>query len=140
MDSFEIKPGVGVGDILLGTNCSFLKEQGFSRRRMRGYDIYEQRNIAIICRDNLIDEIVLLNDFPGKLVKNIGLGNTLRELENVYGRLYEDDEDALVLENVPGICFETEKWTGEPGDEKVQDNLDTKITEIYIYLEKDHIS
>ena len=49
------------------------------------------------------------------------------------GDLLFADEDNLVVEGVPGICFETEQWRGRPGRETGDENLDAKITEILVF-------
>ncbi|MCI0393181.1 MAG: hypothetical protein MOB07_31010 [Acidobacteria bacterium] len=47
-------------------------------------------------------------------------------------KVREDEEDNLVIDGVPGFFFETEAWVN---GHELQNNMMSKITEIYVYSE-----
>lgn len=58
----------------------------------------------------------------------VAIGSTLRQAAEALGPIALDQEDNIVVRDVPGIGFETTRWEGWNPDE----NLDATITAIWV--------
>jgi len=61
-------------------------------------------------------------DKEHKFLGKIGIGSTMSEVEKIAGPYYDDEDlDAMVLENYPGMAFELgerDEWPDDYWDEK----------------------
>ncbi|HZU69151.1 MAG TPA: hypothetical protein VFA09_17880 [Ktedonobacteraceae bacterium] len=48
--------------------------------------------------------------YRGKLMDTIGLGSTVADVERQIGPVEEDEEDNLVIRDLPGLCFAIEGY------------------------------
>jgi hypothetical protein len=71
-------------------------------------------------------------DYLGSIQNKISIGSTINDVQLAFGKVIEDEEDNLVVPNIFGWCFETEIWQN---GHKIDDNLISQITEIFIYGE-----
>jgi hypothetical protein len=130
-----IIPGRGAAGIVLGAPASDLELGRASRTQLHaGVSVYDLGPVLVWTRNGVVDQIGVRAPYAGSIAtKGIRIGSTLREVAGACGPVFEDDEDTLVVEGMPGICFETEQWRGGPGCETVDENLDAKITEIFVF-------
>lgn len=99
--------------------------------------LFDLGPVAIWVRGGVIHQIGVRSPYRGLIgATDIGIGSTLRELSRALGVVVEDDEDNLVVQGVSGLCIETERWYGWPGREAVEDNLDARITEIFVLADR----
>jgi len=129
----KIEPGVGAAGFYLNQ----IYTSNLGRRKKLSKSSNEElvllENVRLWLDNGRISQICLIKNYTGTLENQIGIGSKLSDLKDKYGEVIEDEEDNLILQNYPGVCFETEMWEGTPGNEKCSDNLDKKITEIYVY-------
>ncbi len=122
--------------ILICSNIKDIEDEPLNIVKLKNQEIYVFENVKLWVQNGKIIQIGVYNEYQGKMKKSIGLGNSFGELKSLYGKVVEDDEDNLVVENLPGIIFETyDLWKGIPGNKLVDDNLDSIITEIFVYKE-----
>ena len=72
-------------------------------------------------RDNIVYQVMVHDDYTGKLLGKIGIGSLLSDVEQFLGRISVID-DSLVIKGLPGISFEPEF-----------DQPDSPIIEIYVW-------
>lgn len=90
--------------------------------------------VSVWIREGLIDQIGVTAGYRGAVAgTDVGIGCTLRQVSTALGEVFENDEDNLCVDGLPGICLETTVWAGAPGREAVAHNLDAKITQIYVF-------
>ena len=130
-----IIPGRGAAGIAVGAPVSDLELHGASPVQLHdGVSVYDLGPVRIWTRNGVVDQIGVQASYIGSIGQSgIRIGSTLQNVAEALGPVLEDDEDNLVVEGVPGICFETEQWRGGPGRETVDNNLDAKITEIFVF-------
>ncbi len=92
---------------------------------------YEFGPISLwVGQNNRIEQIGLYKGYVGLLFNKIKIGSTIDDIQKNLGKVFEDENDSLVIESLSGLCFETEDWISSR-----QANPDTslKITEICIF-------
>jgi hypothetical protein len=57
-----------------------------------------------------VEQIMVHDGYRGKLMGTIGLGSTIADIERYIGPVEEDEEDNLVIRNIPGLVFEIEGY------------------------------
>jgi hypothetical protein len=57
-----------------------------------------------------VEQIMVHDGYRGKLVGTIGLGATIADIERYIGLVEEDEEDNLVIRDIPGLVFEIEGY------------------------------
>ncbi len=129
----KIEPGIGAAGFYLNQIYPSNLVNPEKINDSNNEEIVQLENVILWLNNGRISQIGLVKNYSGTIENQIGIGNTLSDLIKHFGELVEDEEDNLILQHYPGICFETERWEGEPGFEQVSDNLDKKITEIYVY-------
>jgi len=130
-----IVPGRTAAGIVVGTPVSELDLAGASFAQLQdGISVCHLGPVRVWIRNGVVDQVGVQGAYSGSIERSgIRIGNTLRDVVEALGPIFEDDEDNLVVRGVPGICFETEQWRGEPGGETVDQNLDARITEIVVF-------
>lgn len=103
-----IIPGIGAAGIRIGASLASVLGNAASEQPSRPK--YELGAVTFWAREGRIDQIGVTSGYRGKIAGQIGVGSTLAELQSAFGPVTEDDEDNLVVESLPGCCFETETW------------------------------
>lgn len=134
-DKHKIIPGIRVGKYYLGMSINELlnnlsKEHiNYQIQPLNNPVKIKTSNITFWIKDDLIDQIMVHNNFSGKFRDFIGIGSTLSDVLNFVGNWksgYYDIAPIYVLVDVPGICFELE-------DEDYWDEKEAPIKYISIY-------
>jgi hypothetical protein len=55
-----------------------------------------------------VEQIMVHGGYRGKLMDKIGLGSTFADIERYIGSWEEDEEDNLVIRDLPGLFFRVE--------------------------------
>lgn len=71
---------------------------------------YRSAMVDLWVREAIVDQIMVHDGYRGKLLDTIGLGSTLADIERQIGAWEEDEEDNLVLRDLPGVGFEIEGY------------------------------
>ena len=93
-------------------------------------DKYQFGSVHLWVNAGKISQIGLYADYRGRLKEGIGIGSTIEEVENLFGKIEEDEDDNLVVDGKSGWCFETEEWLDGHQPEK---NTRAKISEVYVF-------
>lgn len=130
-----IIPGRQAAGIAVGAPVSDVELKGASPMQLGdGVSVYDLGAVKVWTRNGVVDQIGVRASYAGLIGESgIGIGSKLREVAEALGPVLENDEDDLVVQGMPGICFETEQWRGGPGGETVDENLDAKVTEIFVF-------
>jgi CRISPR/Cas system-associated endoribonuclease Cas2 len=131
-----IEPGKAAAGLSIGEPVAGLPEAAVATRSTLGDEIelFDFGPVRVWVKDGLIDQIGVRRGYSGYVGRTtIGVGSSIQQLRDVLGPVVEDEEDNLVVAQVPGVCFETEAWRGDPGCETVEENLDAKLTEIFVF-------
>jgi hypothetical protein len=80
--------------------------------------------------DDAITQIALFQGYRGKVGGKVGLGSRLARIEELWGPIYQNDDDNLVATRLPGWCFEFPDC--RELDDPVAD-LQVRVHEIYVY-------
>lgn len=131
-----IEPGKAAAGVALGDRMERLGEVGDSRRRGL-HGLYEFTVVGPVCvwaKGGVIDQIGVRGGYTGRIEGTaVGIGATIQQVAEEIGPVVEDDEDNLIVADLLGLCFETERWRGVSGRETVGENLDARVTEIYVF-------
>lgn len=128
-----ILPGRGAAGLSLGTRISDLlaaHHADSAERLGDGISRYRFGPVRVWAKLDLIDQIGVCHGYRGALHESIRLGSSIGEVEQLVGKVVEDEEDCLITPTLAGWCFETERWSG---DESVETNRDKLITEIFVF-------
>ncbi|HEY7356911.1 MAG TPA: hypothetical protein VH590_10615 [Ktedonobacterales bacterium] len=60
--------------------------------------------------EGCIRQIGVHHGYRGKLFERVGLGMTIADLERLIGPVAEDEEDALTIFGIRGLCFELDQY------------------------------
>lgn len=105
----EIIPNYGIGNIILGmTYLDFTKiskNDTIKHLTEIGAIITLENAKLWFNKNNILYQIMVFGDFGGKYKNSIGIGSTLKDVEDRVGN-YEEDGDVYILTDYPGICFE----------------------------------
>jgi hypothetical protein len=131
----EIVPGISAAGIALGSNIETVlrKVEPKSITELNGCIRYDFGEICLWESGGVIDQIGLVLGYTGKLSKKIGVGSTLKELENEFGEISEDEDDNLIVEGLLGVCFESDAFKNMGGVDKSDSS---KIIGIYVFIRK----
>jgi hypothetical protein len=69
---------------------------------------YRSAMVDLWVKEGIIDQIMVHSGYRGKIMNSIGVGSTMMDIEMQIGAWEEDEEDNLVIRNLPGLCFEIE--------------------------------
>ncbi len=129
-----ITPGCSAAGLGLGDPVDQIGRQPLKRERRGRYELLNYGSVVVWLHAERIAQIGVSGGYRGLLRGTIGIGSTIREIGDALGSVTEDEQDNLVVDGLPGLCFETEKWRGMPGRETVEGNLDARVTEIYVFV------
>jgi hypothetical protein len=90
--------------------------------------------VSVWTTDGMITQICVRAGYRGKLGGAIGIGSTIVGVEAYLGPVSEDPSDNLIVDGMPGWCFETEEWGGL---HTLDENRDARITSICVYAIND---
>jgi len=113
IDKKDIVPEKRIGKIRLGMNYDKL----IKLLKFTEYTKEERASCFVIISDSIqmwvnktskvITQILVYNNFKGKINGKIGIGSTLKDVEKYIGK-YEEDLGVYKVKNCPGVCFELE--------------------------------
>jgi hypothetical protein len=128
-----IEPGQAAAGLAIGDAVSKLFQAGCStsRKLADGLELLDFGSIRVWARGGIIDQIGVRGEYSGHLRgTTIGIGSTIQQVRDAIGPVLEDDEDNLIVSDLPGMCFETGTWRG---GRTVEENLDAKLTDIFVF-------
>ena len=128
----KIFPGRGIGEYMLGSDEDTILDriEGEYKRieREDGYSIIITENAKFwFDSKKQLFQLGVTTGFLGKYDNNIGIGDTLADLQSKVGAFYEEGDDYLV-KGVQGIAFELSDI-----DDLEWDELVVPIEWIYVY-------
>jgi len=129
----EIRPGESAGGASLATDITELLaiERPKWIRKFGEHTLYSFGAVRVSTVLGRVSQIGVYEGYFGKVAGVIGIGSSLRDVEAWSGcEISEDDEDNLVVRNVGGLVFETERWVNGP---ETRENLDARIDMIFVY-------
>lgn len=91
---------------------------------------YQFDSVNLWVENEKITQIGVFANYRGKLQQEIGIGSTIEEVQNLIGRVEENDDDCLVVAGMSGWSFETEEWDES---HQLQQNLTAKIVDIFVF-------
>lgn len=129
----DVIPGDRVGFYRLGMSVNVIKnmigEAYLYQRRENGIYVLSVENANFFFDNhNELFQIGVTKGFRGKLDGCIGIGNTMKDVKNKYGNIYEEYGDFLV-QNLNGIAFGLE----DLDEEDDWDELSAPIEWIFVY-------
>lgn len=71
---------------------------------------YRSAMVDLWVEAGIVYQIMVHHGYAGKLLGSIGLGSTIADIETRIGPWGEDEEDNLVIQNLPGFCFAVEGY------------------------------
>lgn len=106
-----ILPGIGVGNIKIGTRLGSLKKilNNYSvAERNPNVDVYETENIKVWVDKSKeeVTQVLVQNEFKGKFLNRFGIGSYLSEIEDFLEEKAKYEYYVYVFESIKGICFE----------------------------------
>ena len=128
-----IEPGIGAAGITLGQPvAAFLAANDHIAHELsHTHWRYETPSVRVWARDGIVSQIGVRGSYTGCIAgTDIALGVTIEQVQATLGPVYEDDEDNLVVESVPGLCFETTVWRWP---QTVETNLDASVIGFFVY-------
>lgn len=122
---------ITIDGFLLGSNINLYTEklEGFKCIKHEFCNTYESKDLKIWVNDSIISQLMIQNDNKWKLFEIISIGDTLEDVENLLGNVIEDEEDNLILKDVPNVFFDVIY------DDKEKNKKKFKISCIGINLE-----
>ncbi len=111
LKSGEIIPGEGIGSFRLGTAWAELRGVlvgAYSIQQRRGCFAVRTATLWFIVDEvtQAVTQITALGRFQGRVAGQIGIGSTLTDVARQLGAWSESEDDGVVVETCPGICFE----------------------------------
>jgi hypothetical protein len=127
-----IVPGESAAGIRLGDPISSILEKVNPRQTILIHSdkCYEFGPVSLWEENGEVTQIGLYAGYRGALAEAIRVGSTIQAVQEKLGQFVEDEDDNLVVESIPGWCFETENWLES---RKVVPDPALKITEIYVF-------
>ncbi len=115
-----IIPGVSAAGIQLGSPIEeVLKEQNhhfISEEVVNPFvpvpttTRYRSAMVDLWVKNGIVNQIMVHVGYRGKLMGTIGLGSTIADIARHIGAWEEDEEDNLVIRDLPGVGFEIEGY------------------------------
>src|SRR5579883_3291451 len=142
MDSTApIIPGKSAAGILIGSSIeTILKEQDVDFLIEEVKNPFMTRTLPLMrycsvmvdlwVKAGAICQIMVHDGYTGKLLETIGLGSTIADVETQIGPWGEDEEDNLIIQNLPGLCFTVEGYFSDLKDPAFRQ---ATIKEIYVF-------
>lgn len=114
-----IVPGKNIGDFKIGWTSNELLyrnliERDYSNKNWPESDIHDKnKNIVIyLNEDNIVQEIVAMNNYKGKVNRLFDIGDCLKFYKNQvkYETSAYDSEGYFYFPDMPGLRVLTDKW------------------------------
>lgn len=77
-----------------------------------------------------VKQISVLDSFDGKLFGKIGLGSTLKDIENNLGKWQDNYDDVYTLPEHKGVCFEL-KDVDTPDEEWNEEQMPINVISVF---------
>jgi hypothetical protein len=87
-------------------------------------------SVTLWVKGKHVTQIGVASNYRGKIGGTIGIGSTIRDVQNTLGQVIEDEEDNLTVAGMAGWYFETEPWRES---HELESNLDARVTEIFVH-------
>jgi hypothetical protein len=132
----DIVPGIEAAGLRLGASIAtavqtyaalFTAESLYDALKRPTGLRYHSPNVDLWSHDGTIAQIMVYGNYRGRLAHAIGLGSTIADIETLIGPCIEDDEDNLIVTNLPGISFEIGATYADP------DWRHAPIIEMYVF-------
>lgn len=107
--------GTEIGGVLASLGPHVVEELGCGTVR------YSTTSVRFWVKNGAIDQIGVREGYQGRLFDTVVIGSRLADVEVALGRVVEDDEDNLVVLEVPGVIFEV-----------CSEDLE-RISEVFVY-------
>lgn len=123
----SIEAGKTAAGLSIGDSVRRFAEIALSTGHELGddFELLELDAVRVWVREGFIVQIGVRGAYGGRVGETtIGVGSTIRHVEAAIGPIVEDDEDNLIVVDVPGLSFETEAW---------RHCLDARVTEIFVF-------
>jgi hypothetical protein len=95
--------------------------------------VYRSAAIDLWVKDGVVHQVGVHDGYRGKLLSAVGIGSTLLDIKAYIGAWTENDEDALVLVDFPGICFDIDAVLRGTLEASITDLRHTPISRIFVY-------
>ena len=109
-----IEPGKAAAGLSIGDPVAGLPEAtGSMRSRLDdGVELLDFGPVCVWVKNGVIDQIGVRRGYAGYVRgTTIGIGSSIQQVRDVLGPVVEDDEDNLIVAQVPGLCFEAYQLT-----------------------------
>ena len=90
---------------------------------------YRSAMVDLWAIEGNVEQIMVHDGYRGKLMGTISLGSTIADIERYIGSVEEDEEDNLVIRDIPGLFFEIEGYFPDLKDQAFRF---APIKEIYV--------
>lgn len=87
-----------------------------------------------ISNNNNLFQIMVFGDFKGKFLNCIGIGSTLKDVEDNAGE-WKEELDAYLLTQCPGICFQLLDDPDDDDDDDEWDESQVPIEYISVFID-----
>lgn len=111
-------------------NTSVRNSLGMTKHRSPAVDLWEENGQVI--------QIMVHDGYRGKLDNRVGIASTIADIQRIYGYCQENEEDNLIINGVPGLCFTVTGLFPKGENPFDPDNpiwLRSKVDWIYVYRE-----
>ncbi len=133
--SDPIVPGRSAAGIVIGNKIGELLEQArpLQTEDHGGLLVHGFAAIKVWSENGVITQIGLYPGYKGLIAQKIGIGSTIREIEDYFGcKVVEDQSDNLTVTCSRGWCFETDEWVS---DYTVVSNREAHVCAIFVCRE-----
>ena len=143
MQSGDILPGIGIGNIKLGMNLNDVEKiiPNSSIQHLPEFYILHGGDIKVWINisTNCVTQIMVFGTFKGKLMNEFGIGSHLSAIEQKLNQVAQEEHYVYIIKNLKGICFELEEI------EEDWDNIDwfksnSKINFISVFKDNNNIN
>lgn len=98
---FRVGEPAGPQEALLeGAGAVVLEQRGDMR-------LVHSRDVTLFIEDEVVTQVGIHDEHPGRTAEGLGLGVTLGEIDGVL--LLDPVNEVLLLEGVEGLCFSTDE-------------------------------
>lgn len=125
--SGRLAAGAAIGTVLQAPGAVFIAEALHDALGRPSRHRYRSSSVDLWSHDGTSAQIMVDGTYRGRLAPVIGLGSTIADVEAAIGPCAEDDEDNLIVMNLPGICCEIGATYADPNWRHVS------IVEIYVF-------
>jgi hypothetical protein len=128
-----IIPGKSAAGVFVGSPVSELLSTigAHSTTKLSDEERHDFGLVKVWTKDGVIIQVGVYSGYRGMLQPGIRVGSTISDVEDSFGcSVQEDEEDNLVVPNLPGWHFETEEWKSP---QTVSNNRNARIVSIFVF-------